>query len=508
MSTTARALGALGVLAASLTAGVLGGGEIQGPAQLLGPASVQGGALLLPKGSQVVLAEGERVDLHLDMGGADLDLVLGPPVQPWAFAHFDSEGMGLFNAEGRALSRGTPQRWEAGVRRTLTLRCRPPLLIEVDGRSLDVANGSDGACRRGPISVKANADLRLEAAEVDGAAVGFKQQRFDPVPAGFVAASLAAVAALLGLGTFGPLLLSPLALLAPRLGLPPEALLWLLAAAATAGAVLEREGWRRGLAALATLGALVGSAAAVLQAQSPMGIEGGDNALVAKALSRTVSLETFLQKVDDAEAYYRPRLEAIPADGRPLVLALGSSSTGGNSHGRFWPEVVGELVPEAHVMRMAWGGMTTWHVRHLLDRLEPEADVCVLYMGHNDLTPTSPGGSLASFEAGDKPQGGFVAPVPLEDAQANLSAIATHCGVLLALDERSMEAQDRQAAFKAMLQAHPDLRYADGSATLEALPDAVGMIDPVHPSPKGHQVLGEFIAEQVRGLLTPGDAPR
>ncbi|MCB9741267.1 MAG: SGNH/GDSL hydrolase family protein [Alphaproteobacteria bacterium] len=495
-------LGALGIALTALIAGFSQGGEILGPERVLGDAWVQDdGGLLLAPGSLVVLGQGELVSVRLDMGEADLDIVHGPVDAPWSFAHFDAEGMGLFDGEGQAMSRGTPQRWEKGQVRELTLRCRPPLLIEVDGRSLDVANGAQRPCPSGPISVSANSAVRLQEAKLNGRPVGFALKVIDWQVAGAVAAALVVVGALLGFGTLAPLIAAPYALGALAFGVPMPSALCLLVGAATAMAVVEREGWRRGLAGLLTAAALVGAGGFIFADQDPMGIKGGDSELVAKALSRTVDLDTFMNKVDDAVTYYGPRLESLREDPRPLVVALGSSSTGGNSHGRFWPEVVAELVPEAKVQRLSWGGMTTWHVRHLLDRLDVHAEVCVLYMGHNDLTPTSPGGSLAQIEAGTAPGGRFVSPVPLEDAKANLSAISQHCGTLIAMQERSTESEAALATYKAMLQAHPDLVYADGAATLDGMPFAVAMVDPVHPSPKGHQVLGAFVAERVREAL-------
>lgn len=498
-------LGAIGVVLGGLTAGWLQGGRVEG-VTLLGPAAVEGDALVLEAGTWAVLGTGEAMEVTLDMGGADLDLVHGPPGAPWHFAHFDADGLGLFDAEGRALSRGSPQTWAPGVPRTLSLLCRPPLLVSVDGRSLDVGD-PEGGCPSGPLSVRANTPLRLTRMAVAGVPVQVRQRAVDAPDALAAGAGLGVMAITLGPAAALPLLAAPLTLLLTAVGLPPLAGLALLVGAGALSAAMERRGWRRAAAGGLVAVSLVAAAALVVRAAGPAGLEGSGSEVVAAALSRTVTVDTFRVKVDDAVAAYGPRLAARPAD-KPLVLALGSSSSGGNTAGRFWPQVLQEELPEVHVQSLAWGGATTWHVRHILEGLDAHADACVLYMGHNDLMNTSPGRSLAAMEAGAPAEGGhFVPPVPLEDARANLTAIAERCGVLLAMQEHSMEQAALLSGYADMLRAHPRVVYRDGAAELAKLPAAVAMVDPVHPSLRGQEVLGRYVAGELRPLLKLDAAP-
>lgn len=285
------------------------------------------------------------------------------------------------------------------------------------------------------------------------------------------------------------------------LGLPAMAGLGLTLGASGVAGATQRSGARRGFGALVATGGLLGAAALVIQANGPTGVEAARSERVAQALARRVSIDSFRYKVDAAVAAIGPNLAKRPPD-KKLLLALGSSSTGGSGSGSFWPEQVARRLPQLHAENLAVGGATTWHIRRILDGLAVRADVCVLYAGHNDTLATLPGISLAALERGEAPSGDrFVSPVPIDDARANIAAMTRWCEHTLVMQELSIGREAEMAKYAEMLRTVPGVAWADGAARLAQAPRSVAMLDPVHPTARGHEILGEFVAEQVRAWV-------
>ena len=90
----------------------------------------------------------------------------------------------------------------------------------------------------------------------------------------------------------------------------------------------------------------------------------------AEWLAREVALsqldaEVVERRLAQAVDQLRPVVAAMGPK-RPRIVALGASSSGGQTPGRHWPDVVGERLPSAEVVSLARVGFTTWHMVGLL----------------------------------------------------------------------------------------------------------------------------------------------
>ena len=106
----------------------------------------------------------------------------------------------------------------------------------------------------------------------------------------------------------------------------------------------------------------------------------------------------------------------------PIINRGYGSTSGGDSiiqspKMQFWPLVLQQELPEAHVQSIAIGGATSWHMKHAFQQLNIKPDVCVFYMGHNDSMRQAPRQTLAQMENQEKPTSGeFVRWVTLPEA--------------------------------------------------------------------------------------------
>ncbi len=493
-------LSILGVLVAAVTLGLSGGGVPSGLQDTVGELRVEEGQLLMPAGSYASFGEGNSIEVQARMKGVELDLTHGTLDELHHFAHI-RERIGIHDSKGTSLGRGHPQPWpeeSSSVRFT----CRPHLTLEVNGAGVEIAEPVKG-CPRAPMGVRATTEVRLEKVSIDAVEVPLQGSSLDLSKAALVLVGGLLSLALLGPSAFVLLCLMPGVGLVEPLGLPAASAAWLLYGAGASMALTRGPSRRQVLAGLACLLALGLAGRSFVQTIGPIGLEAtdADNVAVARVLETTMGLDAYQHKVDLAVDFYRPKLAARPKD-KPLVVTLGSSSTGGNDPRGFWPEMLGKRLPEAHTQTLAWGGATSWHMRQVLKRLNVHAEACVIFMGHNDTLPSVPGQSIASLERKEEPYSeSFVAPVPLVEAEDNLAAIAEHCGVLVAMEEYSIGREEDLSAYAAMLVRMPQVLYLDGASQLRKRPSSVVMVDSVHPSPAGQAILGELVADTLRPML-------
>jgi lysophospholipase L1-like esterase len=480
------------------------------------------GALVMGADSWVTLGEGRRVDVSLPQLGPSLDLLLGDmsklynicrvgPVQDLkdaAGATHHTWKMEVLDQRGEPMGQGYLARDLGGRPGSVGLNCGPPLMLYHDNKQVEHAEPRI-PCKARPVGIYAREPLVVSEAWVDGQAVSLGRTGPD-LKAGGVALGVALLSALLlGPAAFPMLLLAPAAGWFARFGLPADSVLWTLYAAAASGALMEGRAWRRALAGLACFGAMGMAVRAYLDTIEPIGTvaEDADNASVAAALQVGAGIGAYLWKVRLAVDYYRPWMKKVDPD-KPLVVTLGSSSTGGNNPEGFWPGVLAEEVPEVHVQTLAWGGGTSWHMRKIMDRLDVEADYCFFYMGHNDTLPSMPRQSLASLERGEESASdAFVSPVTLAEAEENLRAMAQRCGTFVAMQEYSVGREAELAEYAAMMASIPELEIIDLATTLSGYPYAKVMADPVHPSFFGQRLMGEQVAAWLREDIARGGAP-
>ncbi len=115
-------------------------------------------------------------------------------------------------------------------------------------------------------------------------------------------------------------------------------------------------------------------------------------------------------------------------------------------------------------------------------------------MGHNDLMPGFPGITIRGLEQEAEASGGWVAPVPLDDARANVADIAERCGVMLVMAEYVRGQEPMMATYAQALADVPGVTVVDATAVLSPLPARRAMVDTVHPRPPGHKVPGRLVA--------------
>ena len=487
-------LGRLGAVVAGVTAGLLAGGQLVEPLVVIsGSPSVEQGVLHLEPGDLVAVGQGKTLSATGTSEG--IDLVLGEPDGRHVVGHVGSVS-GLFDDQLSPLGQEPPHPFvpQPGEH-TWTLDCQPPVRLVVDRTPLGTGEPVAG-CGAQPAALGAAGPTAVTTVTLDGQVVPLASTSFDPQRAATVALILLVLGVLVGAEGQALLLAAPLSLLGPRFGLPGEAVLALFVGAAMVQQAMTARSWRRlvsGVAALASLPLAVAGLQLVVD-------QPGEQAWDAdRPVTALIDLDVVTRKVGIAEQRARKLLQT--RDGRPLVVALGSSSTGGDGRQTYWPATVQAERPDLQVLNFAQGGATSWHMRQLLERLDLRPDACLFYMGHNDSMPGFPGITIRGLETGADASGGWVAPVPLEDARDNVAAIAQRCGSTLVMAEYVQGQEPMMAAYGQALADVPGVTVVDAAAVLAALPARSAMIDTVHPSPQGHVVLGRFVAGELSALL-------
>ena len=487
-------LGRLGAVVAGVTAGLLAAGQLEAPLTALsGAPTVEQGVLQLAAGDLVGVGQGKTLAATGTSDG--VDLVLGEPDGRHVVGHVGGVS-GLFDDQLSPLGQEPPHPWrpEPGEH-TWTLECQPPVRLTVDRTPLGTGEPVAG-CDPQPAAVGAAAPTTITSVSVDGVQVTLASSSFDPARAVVVALVLLVLGAVLGAEGQALLLVSPLALLGPRLGLPGEAVLLLVVGAALVQVAMTTAGFRRVAAALLAVATLP---LAVVQMQLVVDQPGEQAWDADRPVTALIDLDVVSRKVDIAEQRAGQLLKQ--RDGRPLIIALGSSSTGGDGRQTYWPATVQAERPDLQVLNFAQGGSTSWHMRQLMDRLDLRPKACIFYMGHNDSMPGFPGITIKGLEEDGTATDGWVAPVPLEDARENVAALAERCGVMLVMAEYVRGQEPMMAAYAQALSDVPGVTVADAAAVLSALPARSAMIDTVHPSPQGHVVLGRFVAGELSALI-------
>ena len=497
-SLLSKLAGAAGILSAVIAVGLLAPAVPKGFTILQGSVHREGEALELAPGTVLELGTGHGLEVAGNFREADL--LLGPIGSPQVVGRFGPVS-GLY--DGALATLGTEPRFpfhEPGLAR-LSLSCNPgdhriTLALNDGWRGF---TPSADSCASTPLLLRANASARLMGAQVDEQPVSLALQPFAFIPAGIAFVVLGIAGLALGLPGWGLLLLTPLALLAPRIGLPAGAAAWAILATATVHQATLHRGGRRGVAALVVAGSLFLSVRTVVR-ESVTG-HGAANALVQAATAALVDPGLVERKADLIVRRAKDQLARLP-EGVPLLVALGSSSSGGNSPGRFWPQVLSEKLPELALLRLTDGGATTWHMRRAMEELDLHPRACVLYMGRNDTSPGFPGFTIAGMLRGDPPTPGLWAPpVSMEEAAENIAAIASRCELLLAVQEYVNPSDKALVAYAAMLETVEGVHYRDAGAILGTRPHAELMLDDVHPSPAGQALLAQSIYEALVPLL-------
>ena len=138
-------------------------------------------------------------------------------------------------------------------------------------------------------------------------------------------------------------------------------------------------------------------------------------------------------------------------------------------------------------------------MRGLLEQLNLEPAICMLYIGHNDGQLSAPRQSLASLEKGEDPStDGFVQWVTLREAQQNIEAMSKRCKHLIAMQEYSIGNEDNMREYGDMLSEIPGIVYADAAEVLQKEKQTAVMLDEIHPNNQGHRILGRYVSQQIR----------
>ncbi len=453
-------------------------GSLAEPAPALpfqGAVRVDGSALLLEAGARIELGKGKQIGANGE--GRSWELGLGKEgaarLHQGNIQLVDLDGHALVSVVGRPVPAGQDP-W---------LRCEGRLEAGAGSHGLDHGPARVRPCGSQSAWIRALAPLRLTTATLDQQPVELLGPRRPSAPrAGLALLAGALLAFLVGPARLWPLLLSPLALLLP---VPAPATLAVLAGAS--GVV---RGGGRGYA-VALLGLSLG-AGFVLARPAPLLAD----SVAAQALAPMVGPAMLQHKVDEMRQATAPSLAAAS---RPLIVALGGSSSGGGTRGRYWPQILQErLEGRASVVSLAWGGATTWHLLHLMQESKVQADICVLYVGHNDLSLALPGRSIREILAETPANGsGLVAPVPLSDARDNILAMRPHCAHILAIQERVAGRDAVMAEYGEMLSTLEGVRWADG----QALVRPADLMDDVHLHPQGHEALAAQVHRELEEWL-------
>lgn len=495
-----RLLLVVAVTVAALSLGLAEGGKVRG-------VEVDGAAELHPDGlrvpAEVPVAVGTATELALEgTFTGELDLTLGEPGVPGTvIAHFGPRSS-LLGPDLQPLGDDPAFPFIPG-RHTLHVRCSGTLTVEMDG-SVRASLPAPPTCPPRPFSLRSTDPMVLHGLELDGEPVSVSQSAVSWLAALVAAGLVAGLLLVVPPEALWLLVLTPLVALAPQLGLDPRAA-WAGVYAAVAFDGARRVSGRARLVA-GGAAALAVVAAAVLVALPLFGPVRGpapDSPLATQAAKVLIDFHAAQAKVDAVVTRVRADVSARPP-GRPLVIALGSSSSGGGQQGAFWPQVLQELRPDLYVVSAAEGGATSWHMRKVVERLPVKPDLCVSYLGHNDTLASFPGLSIAELERGLEPRtASFVPPVTRDEARENYAAMLQGCGRLLAMQEYARGREPTLASYAALLREVPGVIWADGGAVLAGAPSALTMVDDVHPTPSGQRLLGAFVAERVAELLPP-----
>jgi hypothetical protein len=485
-------LGVAGALAAVVWAGLEARGRPTNVSVMAGSAVVGAGRLHLEPGSVVLFGRGATLQVRTT-AATELDLIRGELGGEHLFGHVGPVA-GLFRHDFSSMGTDPPANGPRGGVMTAELRCASRLELLVDGRIL-ASDQPDSGCAARPLSLRVAGAADVVGVSVDGQPMVVRGLGFDWATALAVGGGLAVGSAVLGLAGWAPLLLTPLATFADALGVPARAIALVVLAAAFFNHAVFGVGRRRWVGAAGTLVAF-GVAAILTVPPRKAGTHaweqdrGGAGWVDAGLLERKVTAAADRIAVDQA---------ALPA-GRPLFVAFGSSASGGDTAGTFWPQLASAKLDDHALLAVTVGGATTWHLSQVRERLRVEGDICVSYSGNNDRMPSFPGVTIAGVLRGDKPQEGWMPPVTLEEGRANIMALAGACRRFYAMAEHVQGRDAEMAEYDRMLRTIPGITVLDARTMLAALPQSAAMLDDVHPSPTGQRALADFV---VRAVTAP-----
>ena len=218
----------------------------------------------------------------------------------------------------------------------------------------------------------------------------------------------------------------------------------------------------------------------------------------------SASIETYQKKVQEIVDANQSSLEKRDRS-KPLLFVLGSSSSGGGTKGnnmKFWPEILRRDLNNVHVQSLARGGATTWHMRKVLEGINIKADICILYMGYNDRQQKSPKQSIAQLESAKTPTTeGFVAWVSPAEQRDNILGMQAFCSNFLLVREYVQFENLRNDPYVKILQNIPNTRYFDPSSMFSKEEPKIVMMDNIHPTPFGHQLLAQEIQKEIQDWL-------
>jgi len=225
---------------------------------------------------------------------------------------------------------------------------------------------------------------------------------------------------------------------------------------------------------------------------------------MSSAMWKAASIETYEKKVQEIVATNQSVL-AKRDTSKPLLLILGSSSSGGGTRGnnmKFWPEILRRDLSKVHVQSLARGGATTWHMRKAVEGLDIKADICILYMGYNDRQEKSPKQSIAQLEQGLIPKkDGFVAWVSPKEQKENIFGIQKYCANFLLVREYVQGQKLRNDPYVEVFQTVQNTRYFDPTSMFRKEDPKIVMMDNIHPTPFGHQLLAQAIQKEIQDWL-------
>lgn len=225
---------------------------------------------------------------------------------------------------------------------------------------------------------------------------------------------------------------------------------------------------------------------------------------MSSAMWNASSIETYQKKVQEIVSAHQKSLEKRDRS-KPLLLVFGSSSSGGGTRGnnmKFWPELLRRDLTKVHVQSLARGGATTWHMRKAVEGLNIKADICILYMGYNDRQEKSPKQSIAQLEQGIAPsKDGFVAWVSPQEQRDNILGMKNYCARFLLVREYAQGQKLRNDPYAKVFQKVPGTRYFDPASMFTKEDPKIVMMDNIHPTPFGHQLLAEKIQEEIQDWL-------
>ncbi len=474
----------------------------RGLSVLEGAATVEDGVLHLSPGAVVDVGEGTSVAVTGAFSGREFDLVRSAGPGQSSRGRL-GEVAGIYADSGQVLGDDPPTAVHLGDASTVTLQCAGMVELLVDGRRAAAAPPVPNCDRAARLQLAAVTPVSIAGLVVEKRPVAL-------LPAAPAASRLVGAAALGGaLGLLagpqaaGVLLLAPLALWGSKLGLPADAVLGLLWAAAASVGLSGVQRWRRVVGGALAASGLLAAAGLTWTASR----DGAPPAWLAdRAAWVAVDASLVRRKVDIVARRARP--EVAKVDPRPQVLALGSSSSGGGTHGMFWPKMLGDALPAAHVVNLAEGGATTWHMVEVVEALDLRPAACVLYMGHNDVAPSLPGGTIKQVVEGSPLRAGtWVAPVPVGDLPPLLSRLSERCEVLLVMHEYEQRPSEHTDDWVAAARATPGVVYRDVWPLFVAGGNSF-MVDEVHPSAQGQAALATFIAAELRPLLAANGHPQ